>query len=194
MVILVGCTYMPIAPSYNPPVTPIATTPLTPVAVSTTIPIDTATPTPTLIVPKVISLSAADHSSWKFDTSQSGIGKALHQIEFNTVWLKTRDLVAIDISPIYNAKEDDSVFSLTYGIYEQKDIPVMPTYFKDFVSTYSLVDVPGRSWADVPTVIDIPQGTDVPIGTYYFNIAIHDTGDTGSIQFQGAERWEITFK
>jgi hypothetical protein len=198
MVVMVGCTYMPLEPTYSPAITPIATTPLNPIVPT---PSDTmvqfTTPTPTISEPVVVSLQAVDHSNWdkQVVAGNAGIGKALHQITFNTIWLKTRDLVAIDISPIYNIKDDNAVFSLTYGIYEQKNIPVAPDYFKNFIKTYSLVDIPGKSWVDVPSVITIPQGTEnLPSGTVYFNVAIHDTGDNGSVQMQAAERWEITFK
>jgi hypothetical protein len=205
VVSLIGCAKVPV---YNPPIEPIVETPIPidytpatslPPSVVVGIPVnkDTPDPTPTqVVVPLgVVVLPKADYPI-PVNSNLSGIGKPLKTVEIRTNWLKLDDVVSIGSTPIYNAEFADRIFSLTYGIFEKKDgiIPA-PSYFKDFVSTYSLVNVPARSWVDVPVVFKIPKGTEnLPTVPVYFNIAIHDISNNGNLQFQAAERWEITFK
>ena len=216
---LTGCSMIE-QPIYNPPLAPIPTIPATPtttiVSQNQTVTQNQAIPTVTVIKPtpvpiietttttvtpitpiietNVVALPVASFALPQ-DASQDGIGRPLKQIQFRIAWLKTGDLLAIESSPIYNASDDNKVYSLTYGIFETRpDIQPAPDYFKNFVKTYSLVNVPGKSWVDVPITFDIPKGTqNLPTSTVYFNIAIHDTASTGSLQWQAAERWEITF-
>lgn len=177
-------------PVYNPPVTVIQTTVITDVVTTTP-----ATTTTTADAPVVVDLPTANYAR-PDNPGIDGIGKPLKQITLDTSKLGSEDLVAVCDSPIWNSGDTDATFSLTYGIFEQRDdMAQAPAYFQDFISTYSLVDVPGESWVDVPVVFTIPKGTvGLPTGTVYFNIAIHNTSDNGSIQFQAAERWEISFK
>ena len=183
---LVGCTQT--IPVYDPPITVIQTTVIT----------DVVTTTPVLtpvVTQNVVSLSDANFPQ-PDNSSIDGIGKDLKKISFDISKLSSEDLVAVCDSPIWNSGDTDATFSITYGIYEQRtDMSPAPAYFQNFVSTYSLVSIAGRSWADVPVVFTIPKGTtNLPTGTVYFNIAIHNTSDNGTLQFQAAERWEISFK
>jgi hypothetical protein len=182
--VLAGCTTT--IPTYNPPITVIQTS-----IITTTEPAIISTSSSS----NVVALPVAVYPI-PTDGDVSGIGRPLKQIELRTAWLSSRDLVAVESSPIYNGSDDNAVFAITYGIFEQRtDMIPAPAYFQNFIKTYSLVDVPGKSWVDVPIIFDIPQGTiNLPSGTVYFNIAIRDTTNTGTIQYQSAERWEITFK
>ncbi len=128
--------------------------------------------------------------------NQSGIGVAKFEVELRSLWLKFVDLRAEDYLPIYNGNDEDSVFFLSYGIFEQrKDMVVAPDYFKSWVEYFNLVQIPAKSWVDVPVRIVIPKGTSVlPSEKCYFNIAVKDINQTGFVQYQQATRFEVTIR
>ena len=191
VVTLTGC-YQATIPTYSPPVTVIQTVPavtVTPI-VQTTIIVGQQN-----LNQNVVSLSAANHPI-PTNPDQDGIGDALVQVTLKVNALSNGSLVAVGSIPIWNSSYNDSVYSITYGIFEQRtDMQPAPSYFSSYISTYSLVSIAGRTWADVPVVLTIPKGsTNLPTDTVYFNIAVHNTNDNGNIQMQGAQRWEISFK
>ena len=188
---LAGC-YQATVPVYNPPITVIQTIPavtVTPIAQTTVITVDEQT-----INQNVVSLPAADYAL-PTNPNQDGIGKSLVQVTLKVAALEKGNLVAVGSIPVWNSDNDDAIYSVTYGIFEQRDMVPAPSYFSGYVSTYSLVDIAGRTWSDIPVVFTVPKGTvNLPTTPVYFNIAVHNTNDSGTIQFQGAQRWEITFK